>query len=142
MISRNFEWTMIQGHASIADRLSEATGYISHLQEKVNELTKKRDEIKMKINEEKHCCYNNEDNVISLTECEAFPLVKVTHVGSQVEVTTNTLKEQMMLSELLLCIEEQGLRILSSSSFASDGNIFHTVHCKVEIYNITAKNSF
>ncbi|GLJ55378.1 hypothetical protein SUGI_1188900 [Cryptomeria japonica] len=120
-----------RGHISIADRLSEASDYISHLQEKVNELAKKRDEVKMKINEEKLYCYNKEDNEISFSECEAFPLVKVTHMGSRVEITTNTLKEQMVLSELIFVIEEQGLRILSSASFASDGNIFHTVHCKV-----------
>ena len=68
--------------------------------------------------------------------------MKVTHVGSRVEVTTNTLNEEMMLSEFLLAVEEQGLRILSLASFASARNIFKNVHCKVEIYNITATNGF
>ncbi|KAH9317712.1 hypothetical protein KI387_019481 [Taxus chinensis] len=130
----------IKCKATISDQLSEATEYIRHLQEEVDELAKKREDMKMKMrmNEGER---NGKENGILFKECEAFPVVTVNHVGSRVVVTTNNFREQMVLSKLLLCVEEEGLQLLSASSFFTNDKVFHTLHCKVPIYSHTAETS-
>ncbi|GLJ55375.1 hypothetical protein SUGI_1188720 [Cryptomeria japonica] len=117
---------IIVGKSSLTDQLSVATDYIRHLQEKVEELTKKRDEMKMSEMQ-----YYKVNNDISFRKCDAFPLVNVNHVGSLVLITTNTLRKQMALSRLLLVVEEEGLHIISASSFTADDKVYHTLHCKL-----------
>ncbi|GLJ55372.1 hypothetical protein SUGI_1188520 [Cryptomeria japonica] len=116
-----------RGKTSITDQLSVATDYIRHMEQKVEELAKKRD--KMKMNEMQDCY--KEDKDTSLLECKAFPQVNVNHVGSLVLVTTSSLRGDMALSRLLLALEEEGLHIISASSFTPDDKVFHSLQCKV-----------
>ncbi|KAH9321185.1 hypothetical protein KI387_015824, partial [Taxus chinensis] len=101
----------IKSKKPVKDVVSEAIGYIRHLQEKVVRLSKTRDEMRVKIN-------------------ETFPVVKVDHVCSHVLVTTDTMRGQMVLSKLIVAVEEQGLQVITASSFTTRNKLTHTLHCE------------
>uniref|UniRef100_A0A0D6QUX2 BHLH domain-containing protein n=1 Tax=Araucaria cunninghamii TaxID=56994 RepID=A0A0D6QUX2_ARACU len=118
----------IKGKVSISDQLSEAASYIRHLQENIDQLAKKRDE--MKING-RHCSKDEVYNTMACHTSETFPLVSVNCVASHVIVTINTFRDQIIFSRLLLAIEDEGFQVLTAASFATKQKVFYTVHCKV-----------
>lgn len=109
------------------DILSRAMDYICYLKKVVDVFSKKRDEIKMKIND----CQVVNDFHSSYKEGNGFPMVKVDRMYSHVLITTNTLKEHMVLSKILIIIEQQDLQLITSSSFIVHDKVTHTFHCKV-----------
>ncbi|KAH9317658.1 hypothetical protein KI387_019427, partial [Taxus chinensis] len=117
----------IRGKRSTAEHLSQTTEYIKHLQHKVKELTQKREETRNGIIGGDLTF--TEDLNFSVSS-ETFPTVKVITVGSGVLVSTNTVKSDMVLSDLLLTLENNGLDIVSASSSAMSDKIFHTIHAK------------
>ncbi|KAH9317713.1 hypothetical protein KI387_019482, partial [Taxus chinensis] len=119
---KRFSVFIIQGKLSKPDQLSEAIGYIRYLQQKVNDLSKERDE--MKSNGKQYCIKEK------IASANPFPLVNIKHDDSVVVITTITLREKMLLSKMLLAVEEEGLQLLTLSSFASDDKVYHIIHCK------------
>ncbi|KAH9317655.1 hypothetical protein KI387_019424, partial [Taxus chinensis] len=112
----------IRGKRSTAEQLSETAEYIKHLQRTVQELTQKREEMR-----KKKCCQDLSLSVAS----ETFPIVKINYVGSVVLVSTSTIKHDIVLSDLLLTLENNGLDIFSVTSFAMHEKVFHTIHAEV-----------
>ncbi|KAH9317664.1 hypothetical protein KI387_019433, partial [Taxus chinensis] len=86
--------------------------YIKHLQLRVKELTKKRKE----MTEEKLSAAS-----------EAFPTVKVNCVGSNVFVSINAFKCDVVLSDVLRTLEDDGLDIVSAVSSAINDKVFLTL---------------
>ncbi|GLJ43357.1 hypothetical protein SUGI_0900710 [Cryptomeria japonica] len=107
--------------------LSKAMDYICHLKKKVDVLSKKRDEIRVKIND----CQVTNYFYSSFKEGNEFPMVRVDRVYSHALITINTLKEHMMLSKILVLIEQGGLQVIMTSSFTIHEKVTHTFHCKV-----------
>ncbi|XP_057821352.2 transcription factor bHLH100 isoform X2 [Cryptomeria japonica] len=107
---------------STSELLWKATDYISHLQGKVDGLTKKKADMKMK-GVQKSCFYKLDE--------KDFPMVNVSHVCLDVLITTDTRIDDMVLSKLIASVEEQGLQVLTASSFTTHDRITHTLTCKV-----------
>eukprot|EP01018_Ginkgo_biloba_P011968 Gb_31175 [translate_table: standard] len=123
----------IKGKRSISDQLLEAVGYIKHLQKKVQELTKKADD--MRISNKRDMIFikgvHHSQEKVCPGRSEAFPPVKINSLGSALHISTNTFKYQIVYSELLLVLKESGLDVVSAISTAINDKVFHTIHAKV-----------
>ncbi|KAH9306359.1 hypothetical protein KI387_010763, partial [Taxus chinensis] len=106
----------IMGKRWTAEQVSETTEYIKHLQLRVKELTRKREQIR----KEK----------LSASAAEAFPTVKINRVGSDVFVSIDALKCNVVLSELLFTLQNNGVDIVSAASSVFKDKVFYTVNAK------------
>ncbi|XP_059070140.1 transcription factor bHLH118-like isoform X1 [Cryptomeria japonica] len=112
----------ITGKCSTEEQLSQSTNYINHLHKKIKELTQTRDEMR------KEKLFR--DLSFSVPS-ETFPIVKVNSDGWGVFISANTFKGEIVLSDLLLTLGNNGLDISSAVTCARNEKVFHTIHAKV-----------
>ncbi|RDX76565.1 Transcription factor ORG2, partial [Mucuna pruriens] len=118
---------------SIPATVSRVLKYIPELQKQVQGLTKKKEELLCRISRQgdavnkesrRKICQHNSSFVVStsrLNDCEA-----VVHISSY-EV------HKVPLSEILHCLENNGLFLLNASSSETfGGRVFYNLHCQVE----------
>ncbi|XP_057869427.1 transcription factor bHLH118 [Cryptomeria japonica] len=118
----------ILGKRSLSDQAEGAAEYIKHLQEHINELAKRRED----LGNSPICNYNEKNCKVlpSIGESQSFPSVKIMAIGSGIEITTSSLKCQVVLSDILLALENEGLEVVSTIACTTEDKIFHTLYTK------------
>ncbi|KAH9317660.1 hypothetical protein KI387_019429, partial [Taxus chinensis] len=94
------------------EQVSEITNYIKHLQLRVKDLTQKREEMR-------------KENLSVASE--AFPTAKVNCVDSHVYVSINAFKCDVLFSDVLRTLENNGLDIVTAVFSAITDRVFLTI---------------
>ncbi|KAH9317662.1 hypothetical protein KI387_019431, partial [Taxus chinensis] len=98
------------------EQVSEIPNYIKHLQLRVKDLTQKREEMR-------------KENLSMASE--AFPIAKVNCVGSRVYVSINAFKCDVLFSDVLRTLENNGLDIVTAIFSAISDRVFITICAEV-----------
>ena len=114
--------------------ISRILSYIPELQQQVEEQMRKKEELmaamvgqEVKNDEEKKMksAVSSSSSIISASRLSRHEMA--------IQISTDINGGQRnYLSEILICLEEEGLLLLNASSFESfDGKIFHNLHLQV-----------
>ncbi|OMO81020.1 hypothetical protein COLO4_23806 [Corchorus olitorius] len=124
-----------EGRRSISDHMHEAVNYIKHMQNRITELSDRRDELKRKsTNLHKPSSLTPEN---SLTECPEEDRLDSDHVEVRacfvgVEVVINTgLGRGLLLSKVLDVLVAVGLNVVSCTSTNVNERVLHTIISEV-----------
>ncbi|PON88894.1 Basic helix-loop-helix transcription factor [Trema orientale] len=124
---------------SIPATVSRVLKYIPELQQQVEGLVRKREELLSKLNSTKQGINNQihhqEINQIQTTARTSLSSVSASQLNdNEVAIQVSTYKvHKNQLSEMLHNLEEDGLSLLNASSFESfGGRVFHNLHLQVE----------
>eukprot|EP00253_Pinus_taeda_P010458 PITA_10458 len=127
----------IRGERAASEQLLEAVNYVRYLQQKIEDLSARRD--KQKVNFDQNAkvsfrkfCIKTPPFRGSDWEC---PAVNIKSVGSGVQIWTKSLEHKIVYSDILLALEDGGLEVVSASSSAVKNRVFHTIHAKVFDHN-------
>lgn len=127
----------LRGKRTAAEQVLETVNYVCHLQQQVKELSAQRE--KMKVNSEKDAKVSFENfcnKTVSFGGSDQeYPAVKINSVGSGVQIWTNILERDIVYSDILLALEEDGLQVVSAASSAINNRVYHTIHAKVPDVN-------
>lgn len=123
----------LQGKRTEAEQVLETVNYVYHLQQQVKELSAQREKMKVKSDQnanvslEKFC-----NKTVSFGGSDREdPAVKINSVGSGVQIWTNILERDIVYSDILSALEEDGLEVVSAASSAINSRVYHTIHAKV-----------
>jgi len=123
----------LRGKRTAAEQVLQTVNYVCHLQRKVKELSAQREKMKVnsdhnpKVSFEKFC-----NKTVSFGGSDReYPAVKINSVGSGVQIWTNILERDIVYSDILLALEEDGLEVVSAASSAINNRVYHTIHAKV-----------
>lgn len=120
---------------TISDKLLEATKHIRHLQAKLIELGKKRDELNGTVKPffGSSSVYKNLEaaHVRPSNALDKFQTIRVSKFGQGVQVTVNTFKNQTELSSLLMVLEEAEVYVVSATVSAINDRVFYCIHSKI-----------
>lgn len=115
----------IKGKRSISDHVYEAMNYINHLQNKVNQLQAKRDELA------KVCNLSNigTENGSSSNNTLLPPLVFVHPFpgGLEIMYSYSFQKSAFPMSRVLDILHKEGFNVVSTTSIRRDGRFIHTI---------------
>ena len=103
--------------------------YIRHLQDKVKELIKKRDELILLATVKPFS--NNSSNAKTLQVLETLPTIRVSRFGSGIQVTANCFRNQIDVSSIVMVLEEAGVEVVSATVSAINDRVFYSIHSKV-----------
>ncbi|OMO89669.1 hypothetical protein CCACVL1_07699 [Corchorus capsularis] len=117
-----------EGKRSISDHMHEAVNYIKHLQNRITELSDKRDELKRRSTITLH-------KPKSLTECteeeDSQVEVRACFVGVEVVIKTG-LRRSLLLSKVLEVLFAEGLNVVSCVSTSNvNERMLHTIISEV-----------
>lgn len=131
----------LRGKRAESDHALGAVNYIRHLQQKIDDLSRKRDRMKTSLGRKeefpfvgiqssskpnfcrKHLRFEGSDGEI--------PSLKINFSHSSVEVSVNAFQDQIVYSDLLMVLEECGLEVVNATSSVINNAVFHTIHSKV-----------
>ncbi|KAJ9164111.1 hypothetical protein P3X46_023725 [Hevea brasiliensis] len=119
----------LKGKRSMSDHIDEAAKYIKHLQNNVQELSVKRDELKNLSNSTPLDDQRNEissyNNLMSTT-------VTVLSRVDGVEIVANSGygEDSFLLSRVLDAIIEEGFEVICCISTKRDGRLYNTIQCQ------------
>lgn len=122
---------------TLSEKMLEAVKYISHLQDKVTEVGKKRDELKfmatVKPFSTSSCVYKNlqASQARPPIEPENHQSIRVGKFGPGIQVTVNTFKNQIELSILLMVLQEAGLEVFDATVSAINDRVFYSIQSKL-----------
>ncbi|XP_022732766.1 transcription factor bHLH36-like [Durio zibethinus] len=118
----------LKGKRSISDHMQEAVKYIKHLQNKITELSDKRDELKRSSNLQTPSSSMME----ARPDCSKDSTVQVRACSIGVEITMNTgLRRGLPLSNVLDVIAAQGLSVVQCISARANERVLHTIVLEV-----------
>ena len=116
--------------------ISRILSYIPELQQQVEGLMRKKEELmaamvgqEVKSDKEKKtkCAATSSSSIVSTSR------LGQREMAIQISTDING-GHQNSLSEILVCLEEEGLLLLNASSFESfDGKVFHNLHLQVTL---------
>lgn len=115
----------------------EAIKYISHLQDKLIDLEKKRDELNIpatfKTLSNSYFAYKNlQDSQAQPSDVrEKFQTIRVSKFGQGIQVSVNAFNNQIHFSSLLMVLEEAGVEVVSATVSAINDRVFYSIHSKV-----------
>jgi len=122
---------------TLSDKLLEAIKHIRHLQDKLIDLEKKRDVLKLSATVKP---FSNSSSVYkTLQDSQArpsnvqdkFQIIRVRKFGPGIQVTVNTVKNQIDFSSLLMVLEETGAEVVSATVSAINDRVFYSIHSKL-----------
>eukprot|EP01018_Ginkgo_biloba_P023622 Gb_26735 [translate_table: standard] len=125
------------GKRSLSDQLQEVVNYIYQLEKKVKELGQKREEIRISDNTKIPSDHDAHSSKLKVCEglpyhgSEGFPKVTVEYAGRGVQITVNMFTNQIIFSNILLALEEEGLEVVAAVATTINDKICHTIHSKV-----------
>ena len=120
---------------TISDKLLEAINHIRHLQAKLIEFEKKRDEQKATVKP-----FFGSSSVFKTLKTaqvrpsnvlDKFQTIRVSKFGPGIQVTVNTFKNQIEFSILLMVLEEAEVDVVSATVSAINDRVFYSIHSKV-----------
>lgn len=114
-----------QGKRSASDHMNEAINYIKHMQNNINELSAKRDELKKLSNSKKEKLENKH------TSCKFSVHENNGILG--IEITSGLREKQLKVSELLQLLLQEGYEVFSCISTEVNGRLLHSFQCEVYI---------
>ncbi|KAH9317654.1 hypothetical protein KI387_019423, partial [Taxus chinensis] len=116
------------GSRSVEDQVEAAIGYINHLQKQIYDLAEKREVMKLSAIHD----HQEKNHKILPFSCGSDPLSTLTiiPVGSGILVSINTLKHEVLLSDIVLALENDGLEVLSAMTSTTEEKVFYTVFAK------------
>ncbi|KAL5817725.1 hypothetical protein ACOSQ3_026103 [Xanthoceras sorbifolium] len=115
----------LKGKRSISDHMHEAVNYIKHLQNKIQELSERRDELRRLSSSStssttctasEYCAPSHEEDTVTVRPCLA---------GVEVVVST------VSLSRVLQVLIGQGISIVNCVSTRINEKLLHTLECEV-----------
>ncbi|XP_021734067.1 transcription factor bHLH162-like isoform X2 [Chenopodium quinoa] len=129
-----------KGILSQANKIEQATDYIVKLRERVDNLSKRKEELlQMTVNDEEGTS-SNEPNTTASDNSDAtmsnsglsLPIIKVEDLGSCLEVQLMLeLEHNIKLHEVIRVLEEEGAEVVNATFSNNTGNMaLHTLHCK------------
>lgn len=131
----------LRGKRAESNQLLGAVNYIRHLKQKIEDLSRKRDRIKVSLNRNEEAPFVGIQSSSNQKFCSKqprfqgsdgkVPSVKIDSSHSSVKVTVNVFHDQIVYSDLLRALEESGLEVLNAMSSFIDNAVFHTIHSKV-----------
>ena len=123
---------LLQKKLSIPSTVSRVVKYIPELQQQVERLIRKKEELLSKISRQGDVIH--QENQRNGTLGSSFASVSATMLSDrEIVVQISTFKaHESPLSELLLNLEEYGLVVINASSFESfGGRVFYNLHLQV-----------
>lgn len=129
----------LQKKLSVSATVSQALEYIPELQEQVNMLIKKKDELSFQISGQKDLLNTNQNGNPEKGDTRYASTVSATRIGEtglMVQISSlQTVK--CSFGNLLSGIEEDGLVLVDASSSRSQGErLFYTMHFQMDNCNL------
>ncbi|XP_024922954.3 transcription factor ORG2 isoform X1 [Ziziphus jujuba] len=128
---------------SIPATVSRVLKYIPDLQQQVEGLVRKKEELLSKMSKQKgnlvHHDDDQENQVKTAAARSSLSSVSATQLNDrEVAIQISTYKvNNNPISEILNTLEEDGFSMLNASSFESfEGRVFHSLHLQVERYSM------
>ncbi|XP_021718904.1 transcription factor bHLH162-like [Chenopodium quinoa] len=126
---------------SQANKIEQATGYIVKLRERVDNLSKRKEQLQqMMVNDEEGTSSSEQNTTASNNNSDAtmsnsgllLPIIKVKDLGSCLEVQLMLeLESNIKLYEVIRVLEEEGAEVVNATFSNNTGNMaLHTLHCK------------
>ncbi|XP_061995938.1 transcription factor ORG2-like [Rosa rugosa] len=125
---------------SIPATVSRVLKYIPELQQQVEGLIQKRDELLSKISQQENVVLLQEEKQVKSTargSRSSLSAVSTTRLSdSEVTIQISIIKSSHnFISRILQSLEEDGLELLNASSFeSSGGRIFYNLHLQVDMF--------
>ncbi|TKY45081.1 dimerization protein [Spatholobus suberectus] len=114
----------IKGKRSTSDHVYEAMNFINHLQNKVNQLQAKRDEL-AKVSNLSNIRPENESS--STTHLPPLVFVHPFPGGLEIICSYSFRKSAFPISRVLDILLKEGLNVVSTTSIRRDGRFIHTI---------------
>lgn len=123
---------LIQKKLSVPATVSRVLKYIPELQEQVEGLLQKKEELLSKLSRHGDLSHQEKQNKnAALTSCSAVSASRLNDREVIIQMTTYK-SHKLSLTEILVYLEENGLLLLNASSFESfGGRVFHSLHFQV-----------
>lgn len=123
---------LIQKKLSVPATVSRVLKYIPELQEQVEGLLQKKEELLSKLSRHGDLSHQEKQNKnTALTSCSAVSASRLNDREVIIQMTTYK-SHKLSLTEILVYLEENGLLLLNASSFESfGGRVFHSLHFQV-----------
>ncbi|KAL2936098.1 hypothetical protein RDABS01_019216 [Bienertia sinuspersici] len=114
-----------KGMVSQADKIERATNYIVELKERVDELSKKKEQLQIMVDQE------GASNDSSMTT-PRLPIIKVKEMGTSLEIqlVMGEGQNNIMLHQIITILEEEGAEVVNASYTTSGNHVTHTLHAK------------
>ncbi|XP_022734970.1 transcription factor bHLH126-like [Durio zibethinus] len=116
----------IKGKRAISDHMHGAVSYIKDLQNRIDELNAKRDELK-KLSSSSGFDQGTSSN----DSCPSSAVVRQSFDGVEVLIRTGLGAQALTLSRVLELLLEEGLDVVSCISTRIDGGLIHTIQSEV-----------
>ena len=122
----------------------EVIKHIRHLQDKLIDLGKKRDVLKFSatvkpfsnISSDYKKLQDSQARPSIVQDKDKFQTIRVSKFGPGIQVTVNTVKNQIDFSSLLMVLEETGAEVVSATVSAINDRVFYSIHSKVISYSM------
>ncbi|KAJ8771471.1 hypothetical protein K2173_026648 [Erythroxylum novogranatense] len=122
----------LKGKRSASDQIQAAAEYIKHLRSNIQQLSYKRDKLKMLEAPAGSSSSSAERGHIETTGNDPMNRVTVQHNldGAEIVVQVGSEAEGFRLSSVLEAIFEEGLDVISCFSTRKAGRMYNTIHCQ------------
>ncbi|XP_050226781.1 transcription factor ORG2-like [Mercurialis annua] len=119
---------------SIPATISMVLKHIPELQQQLETLVQRKEELLLKLSKQDNLIINPQLNKRKNTCQNTLSIVSANQLGDkEIVMQISTHNNTTLLSEILLFLEEEGLVLTNSSSFqSSDGKVFYNLHFQVE----------
>lgn len=122
--------TFLQGKRSISDHIHETVNYIRHMQDKIQALSDKRDELKGLSDPGAP----RETPECSRTACSQDDTVMVQPCMVGVEILINTASQLgLPLSRAFKALSEEGVNVISCNSTQVNERLLHSIKAEVTV---------
>ncbi|XP_038875626.1 transcription factor bHLH118-like [Benincasa hispida] len=122
----------LKGKRSISDHIHETVNYIQHMQERIQQLSDKRDELRKLSNGTTATV--DTAKTLNSSERDSVVVRPKDGIGIQVVIDTAT-KHRFPLSNFLQALAAEGLEILSCISNRLNERFIHTIECQPILNN-------
>ncbi|KAF5190164.1 Transcription factor bhlh [Thalictrum thalictroides] len=121
------------------DRLDHAAAYIKGLQERVEELKRKK-QFRLGTNNPNKNFHAHTTNPI--WGCIRLPVLELRDMESTLEVVLITsLDKNFMFYQVISILEEEGANVLNANSSTVGDKVFHTIHSQVKSCRVGVETS-
>ncbi|KAF3433080.1 hypothetical protein FNV43_RR24182 [Rhamnella rubrinervis] len=135
---------LMKGKRSLSDNITQAINYIKHLENKINELGTKRDELKKLSNSS--TCDDHEHGISSGSPSSSCSSSLITlnpfSGGIEIVITSSSGEGSLALSMVLNVLLEEGLSVNNYISATINDRLHHTIHTgqvsNLETINLSA----
>lgn len=131
----------LRGKRAESDQVLGAINYIRHLQQKIEDLSRKRDKMKTGLDRKEEFPFVDIQSSSKQKFCRKhlrfegsdgkIPSMKINFSHFSVEVSVNAFEYQVVYSDLLMALEECGLEVVNATSSVINNAVFHTIYSKV-----------